>query len=488
MSSASLTSPAVPEVLSGYPSWYLRARRDVRSRRTSRTLLRRSIRTTMLAAVDTTAVSLGTLAMVALSAGRASLALLPLMLVLALLGQVSMRTYGPSTDRRSVEASTTGLVIATLATALLGSTYSVADPSFRDYAVFFVVAGLSINGFRQLADHAVTTMYRNGFAIERMLVIGMSEDEMSVREHYRLAGEWGVEVIGHVAPEPEDNSTSIGMLDELGDVLERHSIDRVVISAGFKPRKLHQVVGECLIHGAAVSIIPRTLSELAYRVSSRTVLGWPMLELQVPRLHALQVVLKRSFDVVLATLALAVLAPVLALVALAVRIDSPGSVLFRQRRLGVGGRPFTIYKFRSMRVDAEEVLRANPELYQQYLDNDYKLPPEADPRISRLGRFLRGSSLDELPQLVNVLCGDMSLVGPRPIVPNEIKEYGQQALTFLGVKPGVTGYWQVSGRSDIGYPERAELDVNYIMGWSLALDLKILCMTVPAVLARRGAH
>jgi exopolysaccharide production protein ExoY len=235
-------------------------------------------------------------------------------------------------------------------------------------------------------------------------------------------------------------------------------------------------------------VVPRTLSKLDYRVSSRTVLGWPMLELQVPRLHLLQVLLKRSFDIAASAAALTLLAPLMMALAVAVKLDTPGPVLFRQRRLGVGGRAFTIYKFRSMRADAETVLRADPVLYQKYLDNDYKLPPEEDPRVSPLGRFLRRSSLDELPQLVNVLLGDMSLVGPRPIVPAEIKEYGSQAPTFLGVKPGVTGHWQVSGRSNVGYPERAELDVNYVLGWSLSVDLKILCRTIPAVLARRGAH
>jgi exopolysaccharide production protein ExoY len=297
-----------------------------------------------------------------------------------------------------------------------------------------------------------------------------------------------VEVVGHVAQVAESNGSAMGNLDQLGDLLERHNVDRVVISAGFQPAELDRVVGECLMHGAAVSVVPRTLSQLDYRVSSRTVLGWPMLELQVPRMHLLQVVLKRSFDVLASAAALTLLGPLMVVLAVAVKLDTPGPVLFRQRRLGVGGRAFTIYKFRSMRADAETVLRADPVLYQKYLENDYKLPPEEDPRVSRLGRFLRRSSLDELPQLLNVMVGDMSLVGPRPIVPAEIKEYGSQAPTFLGVKPGVTGHWQVSGRSNVGYPERAELDVNYVLGWSLGMDLKILFLTIPAVLARRGAH
>ena len=139
-------------------------------------------------------------------------------------------------------------------------------------------------------------------------------------------------------------------------------------------------------------------------------------------------------------------------------------------------------------MDAEEVLRNDPFLSRRYVENDYKLPPEEDPRVTRVGRFLRRTSLDELPQLFNVLLGDMSLVGPRPVVPDEIAHYGAETRVFQAVKPGLTGHWQVSGRSDVVYPERAQLDIDYINNWGLARDLKILAGTVSAVLQRRGAH
>jgi exopolysaccharide production protein ExoY len=199
---------------------------------------------------------------------------------------------------------------------------------------------------------------------------------------------------------------------------------------------------------------------------------------------------KRCFDVVAALVLLLLLAPLLALVALAVKLHDGGPVLFRQQRLGQGGRSFRIAKFRTMVVDAEAHLRANPDLYARYVDNGFKLPLSDDLRVSRLGRFLRASSLDELPQLVNVLRGDMSLVGPRPIVQPELRQYTDRgaAGAYLAVRPGLTGLWQVSGRNRLGYDDRIKLDLAYLVDASPTTDLKILLRTPLAVLRRDGVH
>jgi len=141
-----------------------------------------------------------------------------------------------------------------------------------------------------------------------------------------------------------------------------------------------------------------------------------------------------------------------------------------------------------MHRDAEERLRRDPSLYARYVANSYKLPEETDPRLTRIGRFMRKTSLDELPQLINVLIGDMSLVGPRPIVPEELEQYAHGAAVFLSLKPGMTGAWAVNGRSHIGYPDRADIELAYVRNWSLWRDLGILSNTVPAVLRGRGAH
>lgn len=198
---------------------------------------------------------------------------------------------------------------------------------------------------------------------------------------------------------------------------------------------------------------------------------------------------KRVFDAVVAAVLLTVVAPLMVLIAVAVRCTSRGPVLFGHGRVGRAGRSFRMYKFRSMRVDAEDVLRRDPHLWELYLSNDFKLPPELDPRITRIGRLLRATSLDELPQLLNVVTGDMSLVGPRPVVRAELDQcYGPHRAAYCAVRPGMTGLWQVSGRSSVAFPERARLDARYVDEMSPALDLRILARTVPEVIRRNGAH
>jgi lipopolysaccharide/colanic/teichoic acid biosynthesis glycosyltransferase len=202
----------------------------------------------------------------------------------------------------------------------------------------------------------------------------------------------------------------------------------------------------------------------------------------------LYVLLKRLVDVPVATLLLILLAPLMLVIAIMVRATSSGPAVFRQRRLGRVGREFDCFKFRSMRSDAEAVLRDCPLTFAQYVENDYKLPEDCDPRITTFGRFLRKSSLDELPQLFNVVRGDMSIVGPRPIVPAELAHYGRRADDFLAALPGITGKWQVGGRSKVAYPLRAEIELDYVYRWSPLSDVRILWRTVPAVLSRDGAY
>lgn len=196
---------------------------------------------------------------------------------------------------------------------------------------------------------------------------------------------------------------------------------------------------------------------------------------------------KRAFDVLVSLLLLLLALPLFALVALAIATTSRGPVFFRQKRVGFGGETFEIVKFRTMRVGAEQVLAVDEGLRQQYLQGDHKIAGRDDPRVTRVGRLLRKLSLDELPQLANVVRGDMSLIGPRPVRPDEVAEYHMVPYAYLSVRPGMTGLWQVSGRSDIAFPRRAEIDAEYYRRCSLGTDLLILARTVVAVLACRGA-
>lgn len=199
--------------------------------------------------------------------------------------------------------------------------------------------------------------------------------------------------------------------------------------------------------------------------------------------------LTRAVDVAAALALLAFLAPLMILIALIVYVSDPGPVIFAHRRVGRGGKMFPVYKFRSMVIDAEgrlaELLARDPEARAQW-HRDHKL--KNDPRITVFGNFLRRSSLDELPQLINVIRGDMSLVGPRPISPAESERYGRYIREYWSVRPGITGLWQISGRNDVSYRRRVALDVAFARSYSLALYLRIAVMTVPAVIFARGSY
>lgn len=193
---------------------------------------------------------------------------------------------------------------------------------------------------------------------------------------------------------------------------------------------------------------------------------------------------KRLFDIVFSIIALIVLLPVFIIVGIAIKIDSPGSIIFKQKRVGKGGKVFTFYKFRSMVVDAEDKLK---DLMDQNEMDKIAFKMKNDPRITKVGRILRKTSIDELPQLINILNGTMSFVGPRPPLPSEVEKYNPYHMQRLAVKGGLTCYWQINGRSNIGFDEWVELDIKYINEMSLWTDLKIMFKTIHAVLKQDGA-
>lgn len=198
---------------------------------------------------------------------------------------------------------------------------------------------------------------------------------------------------------------------------------------------------------------------------------------------------KRTLDISGALFGLIVLSPLFLVIAVLIKRSGPGPVFFRQERLGLGGMTFRMVKFRTMRIDAETFLRTNSALWDAYVTNGFKLPEGSDPRITHIGQWLRKSSLDELPQLWNVLMGEMSLVGPRPLIRDEVDTwYGDRSGVLLSVRPGMTGLWQVTGRSELNYPERADLEIHYVRSRSLLGDLRILLQTFRVVVTREGAH
>jgi exopolysaccharide biosynthesis polyprenyl glycosylphosphotransferase len=242
------------------------------------------------------------------------------------------------------------------------------------------------------------------------------------------------------------------------------------------------------LEGSNVSMLlaPRITDVAGPRIHIRPVGGLPLLHVEEPELSGARRLVKQLFDRTLALAALLVLSPLLVTVAVAIRVTSPGRAIFRQERVGTRGETFTLWKFRTMRVDAEaeleDLIAANKH------ENGPLFKIDNDPRITRLGKHLRRFSIDELPQLVQVVTGRMSLVGPRPPLPREVIRYEDMVHRRLLVKPGLTGLWQVSGRSDLSWEDSVRLDLQYVENWSLALDISILWRTVAAVLASKGAY
>lgn len=196
-------------------------------------------------------------------------------------------------------------------------------------------------------------------------------------------------------------------------------------------------------------------------------------------------VIKRLFDIIVSFLGLLIFSPLFLLLTILIKCDSKGPVFFIQKRVGRNGKKFGIFKFRTMRINAEELIASfTPEQLKEWKEN-FKL--KNDPRITRVGKFLRNTSLDELPQLINIFIGNMSLVGPRPIVEEELEWYGEKKNVLLSVRPGLTGWWATNGRSEVSYPERCDYELYYVYNCSLLLDIKILFKTFSAVFSRKGA-
>ncbi len=277
-------------------------------------------------------------------------------------------------------------------------------------------------------------------------------------------------------------------LRELPRVIDDTGADAILIAGPLAHHDFAFVADTALANGCRLLAAPRTARVAGVDPRPVWERGAALVELTAPTLQAWHLAAKRVVDVCLSALALVLLSPVFAILAALVRLESPGPAIFWHWRLGAGGRLFRCYKFRSMHQHAEQLLHVDQHLYRLYVDNNYKLPPNLDPRLTRIGVLLRKYSLDELPQLFNVLLGHMSLVGPRPIVGEEQEQYGEAAPLLLSRKPGLTSNWAINGRSNVGYPDRADLELAYLRQWSLGNDVRIMLRTIPAVVLKRGAY
>jgi exopolysaccharide biosynthesis polyprenyl glycosylphosphotransferase len=297
-----------------------------------------------------------------------------------------------------------------------------------------------------------------------------------------------IEMLGFISltPRPDNGLRSLGQIQDLSEILREHAIQEVIVAdPDFPEDRAVELVDVCHQRGVHVRIAPSTMGILTGRAEFVPGATVPLFELRPPVFEGFDYLLKRSFDFVGALLLLIVMSPVLLVTAIAVFASSRGPVLYRSVRPGIGGKSFSCFKFRTMRSDADQT-QADLESLNEASGALFKI--RDDPRMTRVGRFLRRYSLDELPQLINVVLGQMSLVGPRPLPLRDFERLEEWHKKRYLVMPGITGLWQVSGRADLDFDDLVRLDFLYLERWSVGLDLSILLKTIPAVFARRGAY
>jgi len=360
--------------------------------------------------------------------------------------------------------------------------------TFGLYVTTFVLAAIIISLLRASYELVSAELWRVAGVRRRALLVGDGERITSLR--HILGGSRGgidYEFVGVLSPDDDGAGLPVlGRLEDLAAVLARTPADELIVSgAEFGEEELLELVDIAHRHAVKVRIAPTTAEVLTQRAEYVPGQGVPLFELRPPVVVGLDWSLKRSFDLLVSAAAVLLLTPLWAAVALAVKLDSPGPVFYRDRRVGLGEREFGMFKFRSMFVDASD-RQAGLESSNEASGPLFKI--KDDPRVTRVGRLLRRYSIDELPQLFNVFKGDMSLVGPRPLPLRDYIQLEDWHRKRYLVLPGMTGLWQVSGRIELTFDDLVRLDFYYLENWSIWLDVSILAKTLPAVVARRGAY
>jgi len=398
--------------------------------------------------------------------------------------------YDPKRNSKAVDEFQNVILAAALAgLTLAGLLYlTERDLSRWLFVLFLIFDWALLLGWRVIARLA----FRAGRGLpkpRRVLIVGAGEVGCRTAEMIREHSWTGLTFEGYVDDDPEKATCGLPVLGTLNDaerIIRSRNIDEVVIA--LPPRaweQMNQLVASLLTLPVQVHIIPDYFALTLWRARAEDFAGIPMIDLRAPALNDYQRLVKRVFDLVVGSLITIPALPVMGLVALAIKLDSPGPILLKQQRVGENGKLFRMYKFRSMVVGADKLA---PEMVEETSDGTFTFKRKDDPRVTRLGRVIRRMSLDELPQLFNVLRGEMSLVGPRPELPWLVKRYQPWQRKRFAVPQGITGWWQVTGRSDKELYLHTEEDLHYVRHYSLWLDLLILARTPFVVMKGRGAY
>ena len=360
--------------------------------------------------------------------------------------------------------------------------------------VYVAALTLIVSAVARLGRRWVLAYLRNhGIGIRRVLIVGMADVGRSLLGIMLARPELGYRPVGFLDDDEDKSGISMGRIEALGgtaelaDVIRAQRIDTVIITFRWKHYdRIQELTEVCRVAGTDLRIVPEIMQLNIRQVQVENLDGIPLLGIGAHRSFSrANQLLKRALDMLLVIIGFPIWMPISLLVAIALWLEGEGAVLFRQVRVGKDGKKFEMVKFRSMVVGAEEL----QEAMLRESGEDPRHPKFTDdPRITGVGRFLRRTSLDELPNLINVFRGEMSLVGPRPPTPREVELYEPRHTRRLQITPGITGWWQVRGRSNIPFDEMCEMDMYYIDNWSIAMDIEILLLTVPRVFLRSGAY
>jgi exopolysaccharide biosynthesis polyprenyl glycosylphosphotransferase len=378
------------------------------------------------------------------------------------------------------------IVVALIVLAFgIGTGYDFSTSGLIPTSV--VVSAVTIGLLRAAYESASLEVMRAAGIRRRVVLVGAGESLVRLRASLESARSGlTYEFVGVVAPEAVPGFELLGPRAELPLVLDQVRPDELILTeADFPERTVLEVVEQAHRQGIKVRLAPDTTELLVQRGEYVPGQGAPLFELRPPVLTGWDWTVKRGFDLLVSALVVVIGLPVWALVALAIKLDSRGPIFFVDRRIGVGEREFPMLKFRTMVADAAEL---QPELEDENEAEGALFKIREDPRVTRVGKFLRRFSLDEIPQVLNVLKGEMSLVGPRPLPLRDYELLEDWHRRRYGVLPGMTGLWQISGRSGLSFDDLVRLDFTYIENWSLWLDISIIVKTIPAVITRRGAY
>lgn len=368
--------------------------------------------------------------------------------------------------------------------------FSFRDVSRLMFALYSIVAYLFMVTWRMIARVLFHLGWFNGVGHRRMLIVGAGELGCDLRERICKDNAWGLEFVGFLdneqKPETAVSGPILGTIEDIRSVISTHLIDDVVLALPVSEQgRVNTLVAELHDMPVKVWVIPSYFALALFKADVVDYAGVLMLDLRAPALNEYQRLVKRMFDITVSLVILPVAVPIMALSAILIRLGSPGPVIFRQKRVGENGKIFLMYKFRTM-IDGAENLNHVVEHKDGEGNLIYKT--HNDPRVTRIGRFLRHTSLDELPQLYNVLKGDMSWVGPRPELPYLVERYAIWQRKRFAVPQGITGWWQINGRSDKPMHLHTEEDLFYVQNYSIWFDLEILLKTFWVTLSRKGAY